>query len=69
VRPTSPTRYSLRVTISEETADKLRRAQALLAHALPTADAAVVLDRALTLLLAQLERRKAGAQISPIRNP
>lgn len=67
VRPTAPGRYSLRVTISQETADKLRRAQALLAHALPAADAAVVLDRALTLLLAQLERRKAGAPRKPRR--
>ena len=60
IRPLAPARYSLRVTISQETHDKLRRAQDLLRHA-GTADAAVVLDRALTLLVAHLERQKAGA--------
>ncbi len=60
IRPLAPARYSLHVTISEETHDKLRRAQDLLRHA-GAADAAVVLDRALTLLVAQLERQKAGA--------
>lgn len=60
VRPLAPARYSLHVTISQETHDKLRRAQDLLRHA-GAAEPAVVLDRALTLLVAQLERRKAGA--------
>ena len=60
IRPLSPARYSLHVTISEETRDKLRRAQDLLRHTGAT-DAADVLDRALTLLVAQLERKKAGA--------
>jgi hypothetical protein len=67
VHPTAPGRYSLRITISEDTHDKLRRAQDLLRHALPGADPALVIDRALTLLVAQLERRKAGAPRKPAR--
>jgi hypothetical protein len=59
--PLSPGRYSLRLTISEETQAKLRRAHDLLAPAVPPGDTAAVLDRALTLLLAQLERRKYAA--------
>ena len=65
IHPLAPARYSLHVTISEETHDKLRRAQDLLLHTLPAADPALVLDRALTLLVAQLERRKAGAPRKP----
>jgi len=59
--PLAPGRYSLRLTISEETHAKLRRAQDLLAHAVPPGDTAAVLDRALTLLVAQLERQKYAA--------
>jgi len=61
IRPLAPARYSLHVPISEETHAKLRRAQALLRHAVPSADAAVVLDRALTLLVEALERKKFAA--------
>jgi 5-methylcytosine-specific restriction endonuclease McrA len=62
VRPLSPGRYSLRVTISEPTERKLRRARDLLGHAVPTGDLAEVLDRALTVLLEQLERAKCGTR-------
>ena len=41
-----------------ETHDKLRRAQDLLRHAIPSGDVAEILDRALTLLVADLERRR-----------
>ena len=51
-------RYLLRVTVSRETHDKLRRAQALLRHAVPSGDEAQILDRALTLLVEDLERRR-----------
>jgi hypothetical protein len=48
-----------------ETHDKLRRAQDLLRHAVPNGDPAVIFDRALTLLLTQLERSKTGATDRP----
>lgn len=56
-----PERYLVRVTIGRTTHDKLRYAQALLSHAVPSGDVAQVLDRALDVLIARLERRKLGA--------
>jgi hypothetical protein len=56
----SPERYTLQVTLPGDTHDKLRRAQALLGHAVPSGDVAQVLDRALDALLQGLEKRKYG---------
>ena len=67
VEPLSPGRYKLQVTIGQETRDKLRRAQELIRHSLPSGDLAAVLDRALDLLLADLERRKIAAAVHPRR--
>jgi hypothetical protein len=53
------------VTISAATHDKLRRARDLLRHAVPTGNVADVLDRALTLLLDDLERRRCAAVTKP----
>lgn len=58
VRPLAPERYEVRFTASAETCAKLRRAQDLLRHAVPTGDTATVVDRALTLLIQDLERKK-----------
>ena len=60
VRPLAPERYMLQVTISAETRATLRRAQDLLRHTETGADEAAVIDRALTLLVEQLERAKYG---------
>ena len=56
--PLAENRYLLRVTISAGTQRKLRQAQDLLRHTIPTGDHAAILDRALTLLVDQLERQK-----------
>jgi 5-methylcytosine-specific restriction endonuclease McrA len=61
VAPHPEERYLVQATISRSTHEKLRYAQALLSHAVPTGDVAHVLDRALDVLIAQLERRKFGA--------
>ena len=58
VTPLAPERYSVRVTISREAHDHLRRAQELLRHSIPNGDAALVIERALALLVTDLERRK-----------
>jgi hypothetical protein len=58
VAPLAPERYKVQLTISGETHVKLRRAQNLLRHVVPTGDPAAIFDRALTLLVADLERRK-----------
>jgi hypothetical protein len=60
IAPVALDRYFLRVTISGETQAKLDRARDLLRHTVPNGDIAVVLDRALTVLIEQLERRKAA---------
>jgi hypothetical protein len=65
VTPLTPERYKIQFTVSRQTHDKLRRAQDLLRHAVPNGDPAMIFDRALTLLLTQLERSKTGATIRP----
>jgi len=61
IRPLAPARYSLQVTLSDATHTKLQRARDLLRHAVPDGDLAEVLDRALTVLLTELERKKFAA--------
>jgi hypothetical protein len=58
VTPLSTDRYELKVTLSSQTRDKLRQAQDLLRHAVPSGDTSEILDRALTLLLAAVARGK-----------
>jgi len=64
IRPLAPARYSLRLTISEETYGKLQQAKDLLRPTLPDGDPAVIIDRALTLLVAHLQRVKFAAKTS-----
>jgi hypothetical protein len=65
VTPLSPDRYKVQVTIGGDTLEKLRLAKDLLRHAVPTGDEAVILDRALTALLAALAQRKFAAAENP----
>ena len=67
VTPLAPERYKVQFTISSETHDKLRRAQDLLRHSIPNGDPAALFDRALSLLLADLERSEARRDDSPAR--
>ena len=60
VAPLAPTLYKVQFTISREAHDTLRRVQGLMRHTNPKGDPAVIFERALTLLLADLERRKLG---------
>jgi hypothetical protein len=59
--------FRLHVTIEGATYDKLRRAQQLLGHAVPSGQVATVLDRALDALIEQLEKRKFAATARPRR--
>jgi hypothetical protein len=61
VRPLSPERYKVQFTVSKETHDKLRRVQDLMRHQIPNGDPVVIFDRALTALLAELEKTKIAA--------
>jgi len=65
IAPIAPERYTLQVTLQGSTCNKLRRAQELLGHAVPSGDVAEVLDRALDLLVGQLEKRKFGIGSQP----
>jgi 5-methylcytosine-specific restriction endonuclease McrA len=65
VRPTAPEQYRVQFTILRETHEKLRRAQELLRHVIPNGDPAAIFDRALTLLVEQLERKKLAAAKRP----
>ena len=59
-KPLAPGRYKVQFTVAEETYRKLRRVQDLLRHQLPTGDPSVIFDRALTLLLADVEKSKVA---------
>ena len=63
--PIAPERFALQVTLTKSTHDKLRRAQELLSHALPSGDIAQVLDRALDELIGRLEKRRFAATRRP----
>lgn len=56
--PLAPQRFALQITLTQETHDQLRYAQALLGHAVPSGDLEQVLKRALDVLVERLEQRK-----------
>ena len=66
--PVAPERYALQLTIGQSTHDKLRYAQALLSHQIPSGNLAQVLDRVLDAAIGQLEKRKFAATDRP-RHP
>jgi hypothetical protein len=61
--------YRLEVTLTRETHEKLRRAQALARHGLPSGDIGGILDRALALLIENLERRRFARVSAPRPEP
>jgi hypothetical protein len=65
ITPLAPERYQIRFTASAETYRKLRQAQELLGHGVPSGDVAAIVDRALSALLADLTRKKLAATERP----
>ena len=65
VTPLAPERYRLQGTMGAETHAKLRRAQDLLRHVVPDGDLAAIVDRALTVLIADLEKTRLAATTRP----
>lgn len=65
--PGAESLVTVHLRLHVETRDKLRRARDLLRRAVPDASASEVLDRALTLLLADLEKKKLGNVKRPRR--
>ena len=63
--PLAPERYKLQFTIGEETLERLELAKDMLRHAVPSGDLAEVFDRALTVLLEDLAKKKFAATEHP----
>jgi hypothetical protein len=68
LQPLSPDRYKLQLTIGSETLEKLRLAKDMLSHATPSGDDAALLDRALTVLLVDLAKKKFAETRNPRRS-
>lgn len=56
IAPLAPERYKVQFTISSATYEKLCRAQDLMRHTVANGDPAVIFDRALTLLVVDINR-------------
>ena len=67
VTPLSTDRYEVRFTARAETRAKLKLAQDLLRHAVPSGDPAEIFDRALTALIDALSRKKLAIVRKPAR--
>jgi hypothetical protein len=69
VRPLAPERYHLHLTVDADTHAALRKLQDLLRSEAPNGDPALIVGRALSFLLAHVERRKfaatAARRVSP----
>jgi len=65
IAPLSAERFKIQFTASRQFHDKLRQAQDLMRHTVPNGDPAVILERALDRLIAQVEKRKLGSVERP----
>ena len=65
VAPLSAETYKVQFTASRELRDKLREAQDLLRHQLPAGDLAEIVDRALTLLIADVKKKRFAVGRKP----
>ena len=65
VRPLAPEAYKVQFTLSATGYQTLRRAQDLLRHCIPNGDVSAVMERALTLLVEDLEEKKLAAADRP----
>jgi hypothetical protein len=65
VRPLAPEIYKVQFTLSREGHDRLRRAQDLLRHVVPSGDVAQIFEQALKLLVEDLEKRRLAATTRP----
>jgi hypothetical protein len=67
VKPLATDRYEIRFTASAATRDKLKVAQDLLRHAIPTGDVAAIFDRALAALIEAHSRTKMAVVSKPAK--
>src|SRR5437773_10460 len=69
VAPIARQRFELRLSMGQETRDKLQYVQSLLSHEVGSGDLAEVLDQALDALIVKLEKRKFAASARPQSKP
>jgi 5-methylcytosine-specific restriction endonuclease McrA len=67
LRPEEPELITIQLRLRRETHDKLRHAQALMRHVVPTGDVAELFDRALDALIERQEKRKLARRRRPRR--
>ena len=67
VKPLATDRYEIRFTASAATRDKLKVAQDLLRHAIPSGDVAAIVDRALSALIEAHSRTKMAVVRRPAK--
>ncbi|WP_394842913.1 hypothetical protein LZC95_38305 [Pendulispora brunnea] len=68
IEPLSPDRYEVRFTATRELKEKLEYATDLMRHANPKGDLSIIVERALDLLVGELEKRRLGkAKRPPLR--
>jgi hypothetical protein len=65
IENTSPERYRVQFTVGKGGHDTLRRLQELLRREIPDGDPGAIVERALTLMLAKVEKDKLGAASKP----
>jgi hypothetical protein len=65
IAPLTPERYRVQFTVTKETHDKLRRVQNLLCREIPGGDPGAIFERALDLLLKDVEKKKLAAATKP----
>lgn len=65
VSPLSPSRFEMRLTVSLEVYEKIERVKELMRHRNVSGDLALVIERALDALLANLERDRLGKSRRP----
>jgi hypothetical protein len=65
IAPLTPERYKIQVTVDRETHDMLRQAQDLMRHAIPNGDPALIIARALRLLVDDQLKKKAAVTARP----
>ncbi|MDB4941849.1 MAG: hypothetical protein JWP97_1383 [Labilithrix sp.] len=69
VEPLGEARYALQMTVSERLHEKLERARDLLSHRQPDRDLGVMMEAAVDLLLAKLEKERLGKAERPRATP
>ena len=65
IEPLAPTRHRVELTASSELREKIERAVELMRHSNPKGDLAIIVERAIDLLLEKLEKQKFGTTTRP----